>query len=156
MVLVPTLVLLLSVVNSPGLVDSLMTDPYLVKQNRARLIIPRTQLQASTAAWAVGHVLGGLTGTPIVARATSRWYNQIDLPEWTPPNRIFGPIWTCLYASMGVAASRVARQVGLKSVPMLLWACHYVLNLSWAPVFFGAKRLRLGLIINCIYLLPKR
>jgi translocator protein len=28
------------------------------------------------------------------------------------------------------------------------WIVHLLLNVSWAPVFFGWKRLRLGLVIN--------
>ena len=99
-------------------------------------------------AWAVATVAGGTTGTPFVARAISTWYRRINLPKWTPPDRVFAPIWTTLYAIMGVAAARVFKTVGLNSPPMKLWFLHYALNLIWAPVFFGAQRLRLGLLIN--------
>lgn len=53
---------------------------------------------------------------------------------------------------MGVAAARVCKISGISSPPMILWACHYVLNLAWAPVFFGMKRLRLGMLINYLLL----
>jgi tryptophan-rich sensory protein len=118
-----------------------------------------TSLHASataTAAWsALAHVVGGVTGAPIVAQATKRgsWYRRIDLPKWTPPDRIFAPVWTFLYASMGVAAARVYHCTEISSLPMVLWIGHYVLNLAWAPVFFGMKRLRLGMIINCALIL---
>jgi tryptophan-rich sensory protein len=29
-----------------------------------------------------------------------------------------------------------------------LWACHFALNILWAPIFFGLQRLRLGLVVN--------
>jgi len=108
-----------------------------------------TSLHAvSPVTWtAVGSVLGGTTGAPVVAKAINTWYKKIDLPPWTPPDRIFAPTWTLLYAAMGVAAGRVYQKVGA-TFPIVLFACHYLLNLCWAPVFFGRKRLRLGLVIN--------
>ena len=108
---------------------------------------------ATTVALAVGHVLGGSAAVPLVFKATSTWYRKISLPPWTPPDRVFGPVWTGLYACMGIAVSRVLQRlpagvVAWKSPAVGLWILHYALNLSWAPIFFGAKRLRLGLWIN--------
>jgi tryptophan-rich sensory protein len=114
-------------------------------------VVPRTHsaLDAvSPVVWsAIGHVLGGTIGVPVVANGIKTWYKKVDLPSWTPPDRIFAPTWTLLYALMGVAAGRVYQRVG-KTLPIFLWTCHYLLNLSWAPVFFGRKRLRLGLLMN--------
>jgi tryptophan-rich sensory protein len=106
---------------------------------------------SSPAAWAVGHAVGGALGAPIVAKAVKSWYKKIDLPPWTPPDRLFAPTWTALYSAMGVAAYRVYQRTGcsLTSTPMKLWLVHYFLfNLPWAPAFFGMKRLRLGLVLN--------
>ena len=115
------------------------------------------------------HILGGVSGAPIVGKATKSWYNNIPLPSWTPPNFVFGPVWTLLYGLMGVSVSRVVKAgssptctTSLATILLAtrLWGFHYALNLSWAPVFFGFKRLRLGLIINFIliatlgYILP--
>jgi benzodiazapine receptor len=94
------------------------------------------------------HILGGCSGTPIVVRATKSWYNRIPLPSWTPPNFVFAPVWTTLYGLMGVSVSRILKSVGRDNIAMKLWAVHYVLNLVWAPVFFGFQQLRLGLAIN--------
>jgi translocator protein len=113
-------------------------------------------LSASPLAWSACHVLGGLLGAPIVSKAIPRWYKKLDLPSWTPPNMVFGPVWTILYSVMGVAASRVYDrcQGNLSAPPMILWLFHYlVLNLSWAPVFFGMKRMRMGMLINSLNLL---
>ena len=49
---------------------------------------------------------------------------------------------------MGVAFARVLRASSWSSLPVRLWLVHYALNLAWAPVFFGMKRLRAGLWIN--------
>lgn len=114
-----------------------------------------SSLSTSPIVWAAGHALGGILGVPAVAKATKTWYKKIDLPSWTPPDFVFGPTWTFLYASMGVAACRVYQRTSslTSSGPLLLWMVHYlVLNLTWAPVFFGKQRLRLGMILNVLML----
>ena len=102
----------------------------------------------STTGWAVGCVICGTVGTPFVIRATQTWYRRIPLPDWTPPDRIFAPTWTTLYAMMGVAAARVARISGVASLQVLHFVAHYCLNLMWAPVFFGLQKLRFALFMN--------
>jgi benzodiazapine receptor len=49
---------------------------------------------------------------------------------------------------MGVSAARVAATTTSLSLPMVLWGVHMFLNLIWANVFFGMKRLRMGMWIN--------
>lgn len=113
-----------------------------------------TPLTKITIASALGHVLGGVAGTPPVMKATKKggWYRRISLPKWTPPALLFGPVWTTLYASMGVAFARIGYATGFLPPLVFLWAAHYLLNVSWTLVFFGAKRLRLALFINCAML----
>jgi benzodiazapine receptor len=122
-------------------------------REHARKATTTLDLTSSPVAWAVGHAFGGLLAAPVVAKAKG-WYKKIDLPPWTPPDRVFGPVWTILYSSMGVAAARVyQRTQSLSSPPMVLWMVHYfLLNLPWAPVFFGMKRLRLGMVLNTLML----
>lgn len=107
--------------------------------------VPQTTIVST-----LGHVVGGVTGTPIVIKATKKggWYRRIGLPTWTPPDRIFAPVWTILYSCMGYAFSRIGRSTGFLSAPAILWLVHYALNLSWAPMFFGMQRLRLALFVN--------
>lgn len=103
---------------------------------------------------AVGHLIGGTIATPFVIDAVKTWYACIPLPSWTPPDNIFAPVWTILYTCLGVAAARVAQvaQGGWKSTPLLLWAFHFALNLSWAPLFFGMAKLRAALVVNLLML----
>jgi translocator protein len=101
------------------------------------------------------HIVLGSIGTPFVAKAIPTWYMKIDKPSWTPPNRIFGPTWTLLYTLMGISFSRVVQQLTLS--PLLcywkhpltwIWMGHVLLNVIWAPVFFGLQQLRAGLYMN--------
>ena len=45
------------------------------------------------ALYSLGHIVGGVSGAPIVTRA-QKWYKRIPLPSWTPPNYVFSPVWT--------------------------------------------------------------
>mmetsp|Transcript_31237 Transcript_31237/g.47251 ORF Transcript_31237/g.47251 Transcript_31237/m.47251 type:complete len:243 (-) Transcript_31237:157-885(-) len=108
------------------------------------------QSPASTVAISmVGHVVGGILGVPFVASAINSWYSKIELPTWTPPNRIFSPVWTTLYAAMGLAVARVYNTTA-KSAVLGWWCLHYALNLSWAPLFFGCQRLWGGFWLNVV------
>lgn len=100
--------------------------------------------------WIGGAVVGGVAGTPFVVRATTSWYRAIPKPTWCPPDRIFAPVWTTLYASMGYAASRVAAAAGARSRPIELALAHYALNIAWAPIFFGLKYFKTALVVQVL------
>ena len=53
--------------------------------------------------------IGGAVTTPKIAT----WYAALTKPSWTPPNWIFGPVWSALYFCMAIAAWLVWRQVGV-------------------------------------------
>ena len=66
------------------------------------------------------------------------WYVSADKAPWTPPNWVFGPVWTALYAAMAVAAWLVWRRRVPESRPALTaYGIQLGLNLLWTPVFFG-------------------
>ena len=77
------------------------------------------------------------------------WYPGLRKPSWTPPNRIFGPVWTVLYAAMAVAAWLVwsARDRVDVGPSLALFAVQLVLNVGWSLVFFGARSPRGGVIV---------
>ena len=85
----------------------------------------------------------GALGGWVTAGSVKTWYTTINKPSFTPPNWVFGPVWTGLYVLMGVAAWRVwckARPDQLR-VPLALFAVQLALNLAWSVVFFGAHRI---------------
>lgn len=117
--------------------------------------LPKPLLASLTPAMVVGHVIGGALAAPLTAKAIKTWYTKIPLPTWTPPNRIFGPVWTLLYASMGYSAARIVKAAPspwYQSLAMQGWIMHCVLNILWAPVFFGLRQFRLSAIINVLLL----
>lgn len=102
------------------------------------------------ATWIITSIVGGTIGTPFVAKATNTWYRKINLPDWTPPDRVFPIVWTILYSFMGYSAYKVYQATNLCSPQMKLALFHYALNISWAPIFFGMKRLRVGHGLNLL------
>ena len=40
----------------------------------------------------------------IASSGAPSFYGELTRPDWAPPPRVFGPVWTVLYALMGIAA----------------------------------------------------
>jgi benzodiazapine receptor len=78
--------------------------------------------------------LGGLAS----ASNVDGWYATADKAPWSPPNWLFGPVWTMLYTAMAVAAWLVwrTRAEGSRAA-LTVYAVQLELNLLWTPVFFG-------------------
>ena len=76
------------------------------------------------------------------------WYQTLDKPRWTPPDRVFAPVWTILYLMMAVAAHRVWRRAGVKGgrEALALFGVQLALNLLWSILFFGLQRIGLALL----------
>jgi benzodiazapine receptor len=80
-------------------------------------------------------------GSLFTRPAIEGWYAALRKPFWTPPNWIFGPVWSALYLGMAIAAWLVWRRAGFAGarLPLTLFALQLVLNLAWAGVFFGLR-----------------
>jgi len=67
------------------------------------------------------------------------WYLALNKPSWNPPGRVFGPVWTTLYAMMAVAAWIVWKPGGFAAQPQPLgiFLVQLALNAAWTPLFFG-------------------
>jgi tryptophan-rich sensory protein len=68
------------------------------------------------------------------------WYVNLSKPAWTPPNWLFGPVWTGLYLCMAIAAWLVWRKAGVSGaeVALALFALQLALNVCWSAIFFSA------------------
>ena len=63
------------------------------------------------------------------------WYATAEKASWSPPNGIFGPVWTLLYTLIAVSGWLVWREI--TRVPPI-YIVQLALNALWTPVFFGA------------------
>ncbi len=66
-------------------------------------------------------------------------YMQLIRPEWAPPPGVFGPVWSVLYAMMGVAAWLVWRVAGFRGArgALILFLIQLAVNALWSWLFFG-------------------
>ena len=61
------------------------------------------------------------------------WYAGLEKPFFSPPNWVFAPVWTVLYALMAVAFWRVwmlGRGSALQAAA-LAFAVQLILNVAW-------------------------
>lgn len=101
----------------------------------------------------VSLLVAALGGLAAAANVTG-WYAAADKAPWSPPNGVFGPVWTILYTAMALAAWLVWRKRtdGTRQA-MVVYTIQLALNLAWTPVFFafypalGTAALWLGLVI---------
>jgi benzodiazapine receptor len=95
---------------------------------------------------AVAPIVAGVVSSLMTARYVriQDAYAGSPRPPGSPPAWVFGPVWTVLYALMGAAAAGYYLRAG--SLPWTFWA-QLLLNASWTPVFFAARRAKLALLI---------
>lgn len=92
----------------------------------------------------MGFILGseviGISGTVFTIPAIPTWYASLNQPSFSPPNWLFGPVWTILYALIGIAAYMVWRKYRFNKKSLRFWhffLVQLVLNFLWTPLFFG-------------------
>ena len=97
-------------------------------------------------------VLVPAIATIVSAPAVDGWYLGVPKPSWTPPDWVFGPVWTALYATMAVAASIVwlSRDRDDVCCPLTAFGVQLLLNLAWSVCFFGLQSPLLGFLDVCL------
>jgi tryptophan-rich sensory protein len=108
-----------------------MTVPGGTRAGRRRAI-----LAAAAAAIAVA-LLGGLA-SPI-----GPWYYALKKPWFQPPDWLFGPAWTLIFALAalaGVWAWEAAPPLRAWARIVALFAVNGVLNVLWSALFFALRR----------------
>ena len=98
----------------------------------------------AVAAVAAASVLGQIATFPNLAP----WYASLEKPPFNPPNWIFAPVWTTLFALMAFALWRILRlpRSEPRRMALILFFIQLVLNAAWSWLFFGAHNPGLGLI----------
>lgn len=84
--------------------------------------------------------LAGIIGSVFTISAIPNWYAGLVKPSLNPPAWVFGPVWTALYALMGITAFLVWKNGWQrKDVRMALgvFGVQLFLNAIWSIIFFG-------------------
>ncbi len=93
---------------------------------------------ASAAAAATAVAVLGAAATDI-----GPWYYGLHKSSLNPPDWLFGPAWTLIYAltaASGVIAWRAAPTRGKRQAVLLLFAVNALLNVGWSELFFSLRR----------------
>jgi len=68
------------------------------------------------------------------------WYAALVKPSWNPPDWIFAPVWSVLYATIAVAPWLLWRRSRTLGWPAMIWLTQLCLNSMWSWLFFGLHR----------------
>jgi tryptophan-rich sensory protein len=98
----------------------------------------------------IGCELVGIVGSVFTISAIPTWYAGLNKPFFSPPNWLFGPVWTLLYFLMGISIFLIWKKGWNKKkihAAGTTFLIQLALNFVWTPVFFGLRLPLLGLVI---------
>jgi benzodiazapine receptor len=98
--------------------------------------------------------LAGIIGSVFTTPSIPGWYAALAKPPFNPPNWVFAPVWTILYALMGISAYLVYEKGPRRNEvrkALAVFAGQLLLNTLWSIVFFGAHMI-LGAAVIIIFL----
>lgn len=84
---------------------------------------------------AVGGSIGWLTG-----QGVDGWYQTLRKSPLTPPDSVFGIVWSALYLLLAISFWLVWKSPHTpeRRYLLILFAAHMLLNWLWSPLFFIA------------------
>jgi benzodiazapine receptor len=91
----------------------------------------------------------GLVGSIFTTPAIPKWYAGLRKPSLAPPNWVFAPVWTTLYALMGISLFVIWRRrsgAGLRRTAISTFILQLGLNALWSYLFFGLRSPLMGVI----------
>lgn len=94
--------------------------------------------------------LAGVIGALFTTSEIPAWYAFLEKPFFTPPNWLFGPVWTLLYALMGGAlflGCRFGKPARAATTASYWFYVQLGVNILWSIVFFGFHNLWGGVVV---------
>lgn len=91
-------------------------------------------------------LLSNIVGYTFMSRPLDQWYLLLVKPSYNPPSYVFGPVWTLLYISMGVALGSLLKEKEKHFELIVLFCAQFLLNIIWTPLFFWFRRIDLALL----------
>ena len=91
--------------------------------------------------------LGAIAGL-FTSQAVPEWFTSLNRPSFSPPNWIFGPVWTALYILMGVSFYLVWKQEAgrRRNRAIAVFLVQLLLNFLWSFLFFYFREIGLALV----------
>lgn len=102
----------------------------------------RTRSVLGLIGWIALSQSAGVVGGFFTASSVGTWYAGLERPAFSPPNWVFGPVWTVLYTLMGIAAWLVWKNAAGRPIAragLWIFGIQLVLNALWSVIFFGMR-----------------
>lgn len=108
-----------------------------MRDQSARSPMPRSRQALGLAGWLVASYAAAAIGGWASASAGT-FYAELTRPTWAPPGWVFAPVWSILYALMGISAWLVWRAHGFTGArnALLLFVAQLAANALWTWLFF--------------------
>lgn len=95
-------------------------------------------------------VAASLLGSAATVPQIPGWYAALAKPPFNPPNWLFAPGWTALFAIMALSVYRILRlpaEAPGKSGALLAYHVQLLLNVPWSFAFFGTQSPLAGILV---------
>lgn len=91
----------------------------------------------------VGAVAGMFT-----SQAVPTWYASLNRPSFSPPNWVFGPVWTSLYILLGISFFLIWKESPSqqRNRAIIVFASQMLLNFAWSFIFFYFNMIGIALL----------
>jgi translocator protein len=91
----------------------------------------------------VGAVAGMFT-----SQAVPIWYASLNRPSFSPPNWVFGPVWTTLYILLGISFFLIWKEnpTRERNLAIKVFSIQMLLNFAWSFLFFYFNLIGVALI----------
>lgn len=99
-----------------------------------------------------------IIGSLWTRETVSTWYPALIKPSWTPPDWVFGPVWTILYIMIAISGWLIYRAENSsdRTLALLFYGVQLALNFAWSFLFFSMRSPLLGLldiILLCLFII---
>jgi len=82
----------------------------------------------------------GFTAGLITSKSVNTWYSKLKKPSFNPPSGVFWPVWTTLYALMGISSYLIGKKSQKdQKLPLFVYSIQLALNFLWTVIFFGFR-----------------
>lgn len=96
----------------------------------------------------------GIIGSIFTTPAIPTWYAGLTKGPLNPPSWVFAPVWTTLFALMGIAVYLVWKKGMTRPEvrsAVIVFGVQLVLNVMWSILFFGLQSPGLALVEIAIF-----
>ena len=77
------------------------------------------------------------------------WYKQLKKPFWSPPGKLFGPVWSILYVGIIITFSTAVYMFAKSQISLMAllpFILNIMFNIAFTPLQFKLRNNKLALL----------